>query len=230
MTPVRRRSLYLLAAVILVFLLVWGVRTVKARLLEGALERATGMSCSVGSAAFFGADARDVELASPSGVRVRLDRLRLWSSKKNLNLSGIKVFVPGNPGVEADLKSFRVGLLYMAPLLSSGQGKFPVLAGGQMEELTPLLREYGKVRAESGEFEVEGYAEVGPGGKLAIDLRVCFRDLLVRSLDGSFEFGAGEATATVRVTGTLKEPKLDLGELEPILGRKFVKSFEKLQP
>ena len=205
-----------------------GLRLFRNRKLKNALERATGMQCSVGSVSFLGDKACDIALSSGDGLHIHIGEARVRGRRKNLMISGIRLDLP--EGVPADSKGLRITLLYTDSLLSDGYGDFAVLAGGRLTELNPALKRYGQVVADKGEFFAKGNMEIRSEGGLSGDLQVEFTDFVTRSLDGRFEFEAEEVTATIKIAGTLKAPKLDLGELEPYLGKKFVESFKEFKP
>ena len=106
-----------------------------------------------------------------------------------------------------------------------------VMAEADCTALNALTSKQGKVKFERGTLEIFFRTEVPKKERvLNLSVPITLKNFLVRSLDGKFEVSGGRVTVTVNVSGTLKEPKLDLGGLEPYLGREFVESFRESAP
>jgi hypothetical protein len=96
-------------------------------------------------------------------------------------------------------------------------------------DLNPLLERHGKVRCEHGRLVLDAPLDLARRD-FDCNVSVSLRNIKVRSLDGRFEVQAEEARATVKVTGTVDDPRIDLDQLEPWLGAEFVKAFRKPAP
>jgi len=156
---------------------------------------------------------------------LRLDSLRFWTTNfpyvNGLELRGLRWRRPRSGGGHARAGGHGAG---PGAVARTGQGEVLVVAKGELAELSPLLEARGRVRALRGRFELQGRPKVGPDGALDGVLEVTLRDLL-GGHRRRFEVAAAEATAQVRLSGSLAAPRADLGGLEPYLGRDFVKSF-----
>ncbi len=205
-----------------------------ARALEEAITEKTGMSCSVGNVFVHHRVVNNLVVGEPKSPFLEADVLYLrgrdFRNPSGFNSTGaIKINVPDLPPLEfrnVEVSASNFGVRRYENPAERGL----VIVKGDLTDLNPLLVEYGKVRAGRGRFEI--LATVGFDKEAGLDcsVDVTFMDFLVRSLDGKFEFEAEEVTATIKVTGTPKNPRFDLGELEPYLGKKFVESFERYKP
>jgi hypothetical protein len=194
--------------------------------LKTTIESATGLECDFGSG------------RPLPGRDFRTDRFRLGPSDSPvLEVEGpVLRFDPGYNLAKVFLGRKRVLLDHPEwPRVEMRQVYLDYRPGSlhlQLDctDLNPLLEKHGRIRFERGRATLEAPLELRRYGQLDCAVSVSLRDIKVRSLDGRFEAEAAEARATVRITGTLEEPKLDLGELEPWLGRGFVEGFGKSGP
>ncbi len=233
----RRRFLLIAASAAGLALVAWLViPPVGVFLAAGALERAasagTGLPCRVGSVRRAGkglaVEALELGVAGTapyfrvSAAEVEFfDRRRLGAVR--LDGADLDVLLPGQPMVQ--LKGVRLSAERLE-LLAKPENAAEVTAQGNCRDLNPLLKENGGVRFERGTFVLKSRPDLS-GEVLDVPVTVTLRDIKVRSLDGRFEVEAAEAEATVRITGTLEDPRLDLGELEPWLGEGFARGSGK---
>jgi hypothetical protein len=237
----RRRGLLralIWTAPVAVLALFCGYLWVRQALLRSAVERAvaglTGGSCSVSRArvregrVFFA----DLEVRHPAGAR-------LSCSAAVVPLGGW----PLDPGATGrfDALDLRLELADLPPIAvdklnvlrerdaASGRAVTTVMIASKCAGLNAALAERAGVRFEAGRLELYSRPELETGG-LDFPVLVRLLDFKVRGTDGRFEVDAREARATVRVTGTRRAPRVDLGELEPYLGGGFVEGFRDLAP
>jgi hypothetical protein len=197
------------------------------RAMRLAVSTVTGQPCRVGSFSSGERIAHDVEIGPAGQPLVRLDSVRLVPAEarrpEDLHIDGLYLDLPGWPA--AAMPGLRLRLGELGPLAGSGLGEMSMTAQGELVELNSLLVPRARVRAERGRFELAGRPRLGPGKSISGEVRITFRNFLLRGIDGNFEAQASSATARIRLGGTLDAPQLDIGELEPYLGRDFVRSF-----
>jgi hypothetical protein len=216
----------------------WAFRTVRDALLRSAVEesvaRATGGQCSVGRATVRGNRIffSKLSVGLPSGRSLCCEAAVVpvdgWPMKEDRpgRIDALKVTLrlAGLPAVTLD----KVNLVREAGPGGKGH-RLELLAQTDCADLNPLLRERGRVEFLAGTFDLRCRPKTA-GDALDCAVSVRLRDFKVRGLDGRFEVEGREAQAGVKLTGTVDEPRLDLGELEPYLGEDFVKSFKDLAP
>jgi len=193
--------------------------------LEKAVKKATGLHCDLGDGRPM--PGRDFQtdrfcLGPPDSPVLEVDEPVLGFDSRGVLTRvflGRKRVVLNHP----DWPRLELKDLYLAYI--AGELHLSL----QCTDLNPLLKKYGKVRFERGSLIVNAPLDLSrPELDCSVSIRLS--NIEVRSLDGKFEFEAEEVAATVKVTGTLKNPRFDLGGLEPYLGEKFVESFKEYKP
>jgi hypothetical protein len=237
-----KRRTYLRALIWIAPALVLGgylcFRLVRDSLLRSAVERAvaraTGGSCRVR-----GAVVRDgriyfsgLKLEHPSGAVLSCAAAvvpeRGWpiddQAPGRVDLLDVQVSMAGLPPVRIDKLN-----VIRARDERTGKLRLTFLAVSECAGFNAALEKKAGVRFEQGKLEIYSLPELD-GKTLNFPILLRLIDFKVRSTDGRFEVEAAEARAAVRITGTRKQPRIDLGELEPYLGKGFVTGFRDLLP
>ncbi len=216
----------------------YGFRTVREFMLRSAVERAvaraTGGSCRVRKARvrderiyFSGLELEHPSLAVLS-CRAAVIPERGWpiddQAPGRIDVLNAEISIGGLPAVRID----KVNIV-RAKDEKTGRLVLTFMAVSECAGFNAALERKAGVKFEKGKLEIYSRPEL-EGETLDFPVLVRLIDFKVRSTDGRFEVEAAEARAAARITGTRKHPRIDLGELEPYLGKGFVEGFEDLLP
>jgi hypothetical protein len=194
------------------------------RRLAAAISRATGMPCTVGSVrpADEGFEIRELALGAEPGPRLEIDRLLATGSLAGRELRTLSVSdgrarlaLPGLPAVR--LTNVDVSAGNLGALAGEADGQAALAVSGDCMDLNPILKERGKLRFLRGRFTLS--CTMGRPGSAPLDvpIKVVLTDFHVQSLKRRYEGEVGSYTASVLLTGSLRDPKIDARELAPIL-------------
>jgi hypothetical protein len=194
------------------------------RRLAARISRETGMPCSIGSIrpAAGGFEISGLALGAEPGPCLEIDRLLATGDLsrrelQTLSVTGgrVKLVLPGLPAVR--LTNVDVSAGNLGALSGAGDGQAALAVSGDCLDLNPLLRERGKVRFLRGRFTLSCAMDRPGDGPLNVPIRVLLTDFHVQSLRRRYEGEAGSYQASVLLTGSAHDPRIDAQELAPIL-------------
>ncbi|HOX06297.1 MAG TPA: hypothetical protein PK280_07845 [Planctomycetota bacterium] len=196
------------------------------RRLAARVAAATGLPCSIESVrpADGALEVRGLALGAEPGPVVEIDRLCAEGDLGRRELRTVSMtrgqarLVLPEVGVvrltDVDLSAGGLEALTS----EAGGGEATVAVSGYCVELNPVLKEHGRVRFLRGRFTLSARLSRMRSGDMDVPVRIILTDFHVQALDRRFEGEAGSAEAVVRLTGSLREPRLDARELAPFLG------------